>query len=161
MPAGQARRVEFAIAAGFAVLGVLSLLEAHRIEMAVAESGLIEVFDPADFVALLGWALLAASMVLVVAILRASPPNQGAPRIEPLTRRPLVPLASMLGFAALMPGAGFTLATFAFLAALLTFDSRYRLPTALMAAAAITAALHVVFVVALGVPFPALGRFGI
>jgi hypothetical protein len=67
----------------------------------------------------------------------------------------------MLGFAVLLPWAGFTLATFAFLAAVLALDSRYRLPVALAAAAAITAVLHGLFVAALGVPFPALGRFGI
>lgn len=153
--------MELALAAGFALLGVLVLLEARRVEVAVAESGLVEVLDPADFVALLGWALLAATAAFVVGVLRKSPRREVAPRIEPLTRRPLVPLASMLGFAALLPWAGFTLAAFAFLAALLAFDSRYRLPTALLAAAAITAALHGLFIVALGVPFPALGRFGI
>lgn len=161
VPEGRTRRVELALAAGFALLGVLVLLEARRIEVAVADSGLVEVLDPADFVALLGWALLAVTAVFAAGVLRASPRREDAPRIEPLTRRPLVPLASMLGFAVLLPWAGFTLATFAFLAAVLALDSRYRLPVALAAAAAITAVLHGLFVAALGVPFPALGRFGI
>jgi len=161
MPEDRARRVDLALATGFALLGVLVLLEARRVREAVADSGLVEELDPADFVALLGWALLAVTAVFAIAALRRSREADGAPPIEPLSRRPLVPLASMLGFAALLPWAGFTLATFAFLAAVLALDSRYRPAVALAAAGAITALLHGLFVVALGVPFPVLGRFGI
>jgi hypothetical protein len=157
----RTRLVHVGLSIGFAVLSALVLMEARRVKVAVIDSGLVEALDPAGFLALLGWALLAGTAVFAFVTLRPWPSGSAVEPVESLTGRPVVPLLAMIAYAALLPWIGFTLSTFVLLLIVFVFASKFAVMPALGIATAITGTLHLVFVTVLGVPFPAFGRFGI
>ena len=137
------------------------LVESTRVAALVEESGINEVLDPARYLAMLGWVLVAATAAFIYSIVRTTHDSMEEESVEALTTRPLYPLAAMLLYAFFLPWAGFTIANFVFLVLILVLSSGFGVARAIALALALTAALHVIFIALLAVPFPALGLLGI
>jgi putative tricarboxylic transport membrane protein len=150
----MARRVawgDLAVAAGFALMGLVWLREAGGLDMWNRETP-----GPGFLVAAFGGLLLAlAAIAAVQALVTPAAPPEG----DGSLRKPLLVLAATLGGVLGLEVAGFALSVFLMLLALFTLAERKKPLPSLLAAAGVAAALHFIFAVWLAVPLP-MGPFG-
>jgi hypothetical protein len=150
----MARRVawgDLAVSAGFALMGLVWLLQARGLDLWDRETP-----GPGFLVAAFGGLLLALA---AIAALQAVITPAAAPEGEGSLRKPLLVLAATLGGVLGLEVAGFALSTFLMLLALFVLAERKKLLPSLFAAAGVAAALHLIFAVWLAVPLP-MGPFG-
>jgi putative tricarboxylic transport membrane protein len=150
----MARRVawgDLAVAAGFALMGLVWLLQSRGLDMWNRETP-----GPGFLVAAFGGLLLAlAGIAALQAVLTPAP----VPEAEGGFGKPLLVLGATLGGVLGLEVAGFALSMFLMLLALFALAERKPLMPSLLAAAGIAAALHLIFAVWLAVPLP-MGPFG-
>lgn len=142
------RRVGVALLA----LSVLSFVETVRINDGWAGARLLPL--------VISVAFLGLGLAHLPALAAASGAGDGIPNPAPERGAVLLVLASLVGYVALLPAAGFGLATFGLLLILVHRLGGYGWPRSIALAVGLALATHVVFIVWLGVPLPAgpLGR---
>ena len=140
----RAVKGELALAFFFVAIGLVWVARALRMP-------LWEGFAPeSGFLPLIYGILLAALSAAVAVQLWLSPPLAGTENL----RKPFVVVGALIAAVAALPLAGFVISVFALLFFLYAVVERLRILPALIASAAITGALYVVFRTWLGVPLP-------
>ena len=135
---------ELGLALFFVLIGALWIFRALRMPI-------WEGFAPdSGFLPLIYGSLLAVLAAAVAVQLWLSPPVDGAENL----RKPFVVMGALIAAVAALPFAGFGISVFALLLFLYAVVERLRIVPALIASAAITAALYLVFRTWLGVPLP-------
>jgi Tripartite tricarboxylate transporter TctB family len=136
---------ELLLALIFVVVGALWIFRASRMQ-------LWDGFAPSSGFLPLVYGILLAGLALATAVQTLF--DKAAPRSADL-RKPVWVMAVLIAAVATLPVAGFVVAVFILLLFLYAAIERLPLLRAGMAAAAITAALYLIFKVWLGVPLPA------
>jgi len=140
----RAAKGELALAFFFVAVGLVWIARALRMP-------LWEGFAPeSGFLPLIYGALLALLATAVAVQLWFSPPRDETENL----RKPFVVMGALVAAVAALPLVGFVISVFALLFFLYAFVERLRVLPAGIAAAAITAALYLIFRSWLGVPLP-------
>ena len=136
------------------LLGVVSLLEAHRLRpMRMREAVGDDIFPMILGVALL---ILGALMTFVV---KAPPPQVQFPE-KKIARSMIASLACLFGYWALLPFLGYVPSTFSCSLLLFFLFGGYRWWICLLAGVLLTASMYLIFIYFLKMPFP-IGVLGV
>lgn len=161
-------RFEVALAGFLAALNALILWEGWRIAGRLAADGNTDPLNAGRYLLIIGAVLAAASIAWMAGRLthyrrlsRNHPAGTGDSAAQVGSGRAAATIACCVAYALLLPYAGFALANLALLSGLFLFLSHYGLPRSLVGGAGGALALHLLFVVWLGVPVPRLGWVGL
>jgi putative tricarboxylic transport membrane protein len=142
---------DLAVSAGFALMGLVWLLQSRGLDMWNRETP-----GPGFLVAAFGGLLL---VLAAIAAAQAVVTPAAAPDGDGSLKKPLLVLAVTLGGVLGLEVAGFALSIFLMLFALFAVAERKKPLPSLLTAAGVAGALHLIFAVWLAVPLP-MGPFG-
>ena len=142
----------------FVLLGGVSIVDALRIASQAREGANFDAIGPDRYLLAIGVLMLAAGLWCLLrpaqaALMPARDLDDDTPEV-PITSRLLLTLAMLVGFAALVPVVGFSLACLLFLTAHLRLLSDWPWWKVILMAAAIAVAFHVLFVWLADMPLP-------
>jgi hypothetical protein len=136
----------------FVLIGAISLVDGWRITLQAREAANFDAVGPDRYLLALGVVLICSGAWSLLGPQRLA----RQPRVPPggMTSTLVLTLAALVGFAALTPLLGFSLACFLFLGLQLWLLARWPWWKCLIVAAVIALAFHVTFIVLADMPMP-------
>ena len=140
----------------FMLIGGASIVDAMRITSQAREGANFDAIGPDRYLLAIGVLMLGAGLWCLLRPEQTGlvPPGDSEASAVPITSRLVLTLAMLVGFAALVPIVGFSLACLLFLAAHLRLLSGWPWWKVILTAAAIALAFHVLFVWLADMPLP-------